>query len=955
MDTLRNTFKHVSLKSKSSRHSGQVAPAPPTTATRENPYGSEPPLVGPPVRLAVIGAGQRGRRYGMYALMRPNHCTVTTVAEPRPETRQRMAEEHQVPLERVFSDWKELLAATDAHDSKRTDETASRYIDGVIVAVQDHMHAEVVIPFAQRGYHILCEKPMATTPEECIKMADEVDKAGIVFGMGHILRYSKYNQALREIIASGSLGKLVNVVHVEPVGHYHFAHSYVRGNWNQEAKSSFSLMTKSCHDMDLLCHFFAPATPVRFSSFGSLNHFRRSEKPVEAGTATRCLDCAAEPTCPYSAKRIYMTGNTGWPVSAIVDGAATPEKVLHEIEDGPYGVCVYESPNDVCDHQVVNVEFSNGSTASFTMVAFTKLICERQTRLHLTHGEVVGDSNFFTLTDFRTGKTERQRPSFLDAHGDGDIGVVRTFVHCVAVRLAKDKGEQVDAEDDMGMSVMEVLRSHLAVFCAERARRTGSVVSFEEFERQVRQGMSSSAGKATHRLVHYRRSSFSSLSCLSLVLYDHDYLMGDTCTVSPTFTSFSSSTSQTFSVSQSTSESVSAGAGTVVTRSVQSGTEWIVTESSADGATQTVDVPVQITFSAQEVIRVPVLTLYAPCSSTESTTSSTSTSSTSSTSSTRESTPAETSTTQRTSSTSRPANSQNTNAEPTPTPTSTQAENTSGSILTTITSIAPTTLSNGSQSSYVAVITSYAPNGSLNENNNSSHSGSGSTRAVAIGAGVAGGVIALIILIFGITWHMRRKRRNSFMDGDPLDGHVWGPDHESKALQSTVNLNPRGAGYSYNPYAEANPLAYAPVPTMSPPRGPVPLVNMDDRRLAAPTGGLGLGAVPQPKTADEILYEAARQDLPRSRTSSATATATSHRTHPSLAASNMTHSSLRSRRSESAVGLLEHASAPAPAATPQPQYQDLMDAPVDLSRPMSPVSVVAPRLAIANPDNDKDT
>lgn len=139
----------------------------------------------------------------------------------------------------------------------------------------------------------------------------------------------------------------------------------------------------------------------------------------------------------------------------------------------------------------MNVEFSNGSTASFTMVAFTKLICERQTRLHLTHGEVVGDSNFFTLTDFRTGKTERQRPSFLDAHGDGDIGVVRTFVHCVAVRLAKDKGEQVDAEDDMGMSVMEVLRSHLAVFCAERARRTGSVVSFEEFERQVRQGMSS--------------------------------------------------------------------------------------------------------------------------------------------------------------------------------------------------------------------------------------------------------------------------------------------------------------------------------------------------------------------------------------------------------------------------------------------------------------------------------
>jgi predicted dehydrogenase len=60
------------------------------------------------------------------------------------------------------------------------------------------------------------------------------------------MRYSPYTKEISEIIASGSLGELVNAVHVEPVGYYHFAHSYVRGNWRNERGSSFALLTKCC-------------------------------------------------------------------------------------------------------------------------------------------------------------------------------------------------------------------------------------------------------------------------------------------------------------------------------------------------------------------------------------------------------------------------------------------------------------------------------------------------------------------------------------------------------------------------------------------------------------------------------------------------------------------------------------------------------------------------------------
>lgn len=60
-----------------------------------------------------------------------------------------------------------------------------RLADAIVIAVQDSMHAEVVLAFAEQGYHMLCEKPMATTAEDCVRMAAAVKKAGIIFGVGH--------------------------------------------------------------------------------------------------------------------------------------------------------------------------------------------------------------------------------------------------------------------------------------------------------------------------------------------------------------------------------------------------------------------------------------------------------------------------------------------------------------------------------------------------------------------------------------------------------------------------------------------------------------------------------------------------------------------------------------------------------------------------------------------------
>jgi len=128
--------------------------------------------------------------------------------------------------------------------------------------------------------------------------------------------------------------------------------------------------------------------------------------------------------------------------------------------------------------QVVNLEFSNGATASFTMVAYTTAICDRQTRLHFTHGELIGDMKTFTVTDFRTRQSTVHRPKLERGHhGGGDLGLIRTFVE--AVRAGK--------QELVGTDVIEVLRSHLTVFAAEHSRREGKVVNCAEFEKSVRE------------------------------------------------------------------------------------------------------------------------------------------------------------------------------------------------------------------------------------------------------------------------------------------------------------------------------------------------------------------------------------------------------------------------------------------------------------------------------------
>jgi len=419
-----------------------------------------------PITAIVIGGGGRGMGYAQFAQVHPDRLRIVGVAEPKEWNRNKMAQTYGLAAENVVTDWKELASRP-------------RMADAVIITTQDAMHADPAVAFAERGYAMLLEKPMAPSEAECQRIISAVKKNGILFAVCHVMRYTRYTQMLKAVVDAGKIGEVVSIQHLEPVGYWHQAHSFVRGNWRNEKESSFMLLAKSCHDLDWISYIVGENCRS-ISSFGALKHFKPSEKPAAAGNATRCLHCDYEPQCPYSAKKIYLgrlaRGERGWPVNVLAP-EPTVESITAALEHGPYGRCVYECDNDVVDHQVVNMLFEHDKTASFTMTAFNQA-AHRKTRLFGTRGEIYGDGQNIEIFDFLTDRrevidTEASSASadggakVLGGHGGGDYGLMNRFVAAVH---ENNPGLILSGPD-------ESLLTHRMVFAAERARLENTVIN----------------------------------------------------------------------------------------------------------------------------------------------------------------------------------------------------------------------------------------------------------------------------------------------------------------------------------------------------------------------------------------------------------------------------------------------------------------------------------------------
>lgn len=415
-----------------------------------------------PVDVAVIGAGNRGgEAYARFALENPHDARVVAVAERDDARRERLCTVHGVRDGAAFAEWESLLERP-------------KLADAVLICTGDREHYRPALRAIELGYHVLLEKPMAVDPGECLEIATAAEQAGVTLTIAHVLRYSPMFRTVKSLLDAGEVGNVVAIQHNENVGYWHFAHSYVRGNWRRAENSSPIILAKSCHDMDLL-YWFAGARCSAVGSFGSLVHFRPENAPE--GHTDRCLDgCPHLYTCPFSAVRIYGEVPGGhWPRS-VVTADSSREALLDALRTGPYGKCVYECDNDVVDNQVVALTFENGVSATFALSAFTHDI-SRTIKIMGTAGEmrIHLEQNDIEIYRFSDRSLHRVVPHLPEGgHGGGDQGLMRGFVEAVR----SGNGGAV-------FSARESAEAHLMAFAAERARVSGEIVRMETFVADV--------------------------------------------------------------------------------------------------------------------------------------------------------------------------------------------------------------------------------------------------------------------------------------------------------------------------------------------------------------------------------------------------------------------------------------------------------------------------------------
>jgi predicted dehydrogenase len=371
------------------------------------------------VGIGLIGCGGMGRYVAQKVANQNPRLRIRGLFDPdkRSIEASRKAFGENIP---IYLDYRQLCAALD--------------IDWVMIASWNCFHKAQTIAAFEAGKHVFCQKPLATTPADCVEMRRAWKKSGRLFNIGFSLRYTPHYRAIHKLIADGVIGQMVSMEFNEVLGFNHGG--YIMGDWRRLTEyAGTHLLEKCCHDIDL-ANWMVGMRAMRVASFGGLNFF-----------------------VPKNQQHVRRLGTD-----------SNGRKAYHTW-GGLVGKNPFTADKDIVDNQVAIIEYENGVRATFHTNCNSG-ITERRMYINGTEGTIRADIVAGSIEVARIGFNEKARKvkaSTKGSHGGGDDV------------LARDLSASMLTGRVPAVGLDEGLASAFTCFGIDEAMNKGVVVDMDKY------------------------------------------------------------------------------------------------------------------------------------------------------------------------------------------------------------------------------------------------------------------------------------------------------------------------------------------------------------------------------------------------------------------------------------------------------------------------------------------
>lgn len=229
--------------------------------------------------------------------------------------------------------------------------------DTVIIATPDALHHEFIVRTLEAGCDAVSEKPMTIDAEKCRAIFAAEKRTGRRVTVTFNVRFVPYVARLREVLASGAIGKIISVDLNYQLDRQHGADYFRR--WHRRKEISGGLLVhKSTHHFDMVNWLIADDPAVVYAA-GSLQFYG----PKRKERSKRCLGCEHAKTCEF-----YFDIMQPMAVGEMLDNAELYAKVEHL--DGYYrDQCVFSEEINIEDTMNLTVRYAGGAQMSYSLNA----------------------------------------------------------------------------------------------------------------------------------------------------------------------------------------------------------------------------------------------------------------------------------------------------------------------------------------------------------------------------------------------------------------------------------------------------------------------------------------------------------------------------------------------------------------------------------------------------------